>query len=155
MTETGFSLVEMLFVVLIMSVVLGMTLPNVGETWDEFAVRGAADQFISAHQKTRTAAVRYGAVAELHLNTSTGRFWVQVDTSVNRSGVMDTMGAVIDVSEFDVDLTSTGSLLCFDIRGLVANQAGCPMTGALEVGFSRNDATDTVSVTASGLLLRR
>ncbi len=156
MKETGFTVSEIIIVFAIVGVLAGVALPRIGQTWDQFAVRGAADQFRSAHQKARTTAVRYGGVAELHVNPSTEQFWVQIDTTFLGSGAMDTIGAVIDLSESQVDLRATRSLICFDARGLVANGGGgCPTTGALGVGFSRNDSSDTIRVTVSGLLLGR
>ena len=152
--ETGFTLVELMYVVTIIALLAGLAFPRMGQTWDQFAVRGAADQFRSAHQKARTAAVRYGAVAELHIDASTEQFWVQIDTTVTGSGVMDTIGNVVDLSESKVNLRATLSLICFDARGLVAAVAGCPSTGALVVGFFRGSSTDTLRVTASGLLYK-
>ena len=124
------------------------------DTWDRFATKGAADQFTSAHQKARTAAVRFGAVAELHIDATGDRFWVQIDTTADGSGVMDTIGKVVDLSDNGVDLRSTRSLLCFDPRGLIAGRAGCPTTGSLGIAFSRKSSSDTLAVTASGLLFK-
>ena len=131
MKETGFTIVELLFVVTIMAMLAGLAFPRMGENWDRFSVRGAVNQFRSAHQKARTAAIRYGAVAELHMDASTDQFWVEIDTTLAGSGVMDTVGAVIDLSEIAVDLMATRSVVCFDARGLVATAVGCPSTGAL------------------------
>ncbi len=153
--KAGFTLMEVMFVVTIIAILAGLALPRMGDNWDRFAVRGASNQFRSAHQKARTAAIRYGAVAELHVNASTDHFWVEVDTTVAGSGVVDTVGAVIDLSEIKVDLMTTVSLVCFDARGLVAAVAQCPTTGALDVGFARGNELDTLVVTASGLLLSR
>ena len=150
----GFSIMELVTVLLVVGVITGTVFPRIGDAWEQLAVRGAADQFISAHQKARTAAVRFGAIAELHIDASTDRFWVQIDTTLAGSGVMDTIGAVVDVSEDQVDVTANKSLLCFDPRGLVAVAAGCPTTGAAAIGFSRGSSSDTVTVTASGMLQR-
>ena len=89
------------------------------------------------------------------LSASTDHFWVQIDTTLAGSGVMDTVGAVVDLSEIAVDFKATRSLVCFDARGLVAAAAQCPSTGALGVGFARGNESDTLVVTASGLLLSR
>ena len=153
--RAGVSLMELVTVLFIVGVMTGTVFPRIGDAWEQFAVRGAADQFVSAHQKARTAAVRFGAVAELHIDASADRFWVQIDTTLARSGVMDTIGAVVDLSEDQVDLRANRSLLCFDPRGLVATAAGCPSTGAVGVGFFRGSASDTTWVIASGMLFQR
>ena len=98
--------------------------------------------------------VRFGAVAELHIDASTDRFWVQIDTTVTGSGVMDTIGQVVDLSEDEVDLRATRSLVCFDPRGLIAAAAGCPTTGSLGIGFYRGSSSDTLVATASGPLFK-
>ena len=151
--QSGFTLMEALIGISVIGLLAGMTFSRT-DSWDRFATKGAADRFISAHHKARTAAVRFGAVAEIRIEPSTDRFWVQIDTSVSESGVMDTIGAVVDLSEDQVDLRATGSLLCFDPRGLVAAAAGCPTTGSLAVAFSRGDSSDSLTVTASGLLFK-
>ena len=150
----GFTLPELATILLLFGSFAGAVAPKFADGWEQLAVRGAVDQFISAHQKARTAAVRFGAVAELHIDASTDRFWVQIDTTASGSGVMDTIGRVVDLSEDHVDLVSTSSLLCFDPRGLIANTGGCPTTGSLAIGFSRGSSSDTLSATASGLLLK-
>ena len=153
MNRSGFTLMEALMGISIVGLLAGMTFSRT-DAWDRFAARGAADQFISAHQKARTAAVRFGTVAELHIDASHGRFWVEIDTTASGSGVMDTIGSVVDLSEKHVDLRATRSLLCFDPRGLIATAAGCPTTGSLAIAFSRGSASDTLTVTASGLLFK-
>ena len=151
----GVSLVEVVTVLLVLGGFAGMITPMIGDAWEQLAVRGAADRFTSAHQKARTAAVRFGAVAELHIDAPSNRFWVQIDTTASGSGVMDTIGTVVDLSEDQVNLRATRSLLCFDPRGLVAAAAGCPTTGSAGFGFSRGSSSDTVWVTVSGLLFQR
>ncbi len=93
-------------------------------------------------------------MAELHIDPTGDRFWDQIDTTADGSGVMDTIGAVVDLRNDDVDLRATKSMLCFDPRGLIAGRAGCPTTGSLAIAFSRGNSSDTLAVTASGLLFK-
>ncbi len=153
MRQSGFTIMEALIGVSVVGLLAGMTFSRT-DTWDRFATKGAADQFTSAHQKARTAAVRFGDVAELHIDASGDRFWVQIDTTADGTGVMDTIGAVVNLRENGVDLRATRSLLCFDPRGLIAGRAGCPTTGSLGIVFSRGSSSDTLAVTASGLLFK-
>ncbi len=153
MKQSGFTLLELMIVISVVGLLAGITLRRT-DAWDQFATRGAADQFTSAHQKARTTAVRFGAVAELHIDASTDRFWVQIDTTASGSGIMDTIGRVVDLSENQVDLRATRSLLCFDPRGLIAAAAGCPTQGSLAIAFSRGSSSDSMSATASGLLFK-
>ena len=55
--KTGFTLMEVVVVVTIIGLLAGLALPRISENWDRFAVRGAVNQFRSAHQKARTAAI--------------------------------------------------------------------------------------------------
>ena len=152
-TRQGFTLVELIFVLLIVSVASSMVFPAMGSTWEQLAVRRAADQFVAAHQKARTAALRFGRTSELHMADTT-KFWIQVDTSLNGTGVYDTVGLVVDVSSERVMFTSTDSILCFDARGLVGAGGSCPADGASALVFQRGTTVDSVTTTAAGLLLR-
>ena len=67
MKQSGFTLAEVTIGVSIIGLLAGITYRQT-DAWDRFATRGAADQFISAHQKARTAAVRFGAVAEPNIS---------------------------------------------------------------------------------------
>ena len=153
MNQSGFTLMEAMIGISVVGVMAGMTL-NRTDTWDRFATKGAAEKFTSAHHKARVTAVRFGAVAELHIDAATDRFWVQIDTTASGSGGMDTIGVVVDLSEDHVDLRANSSVLCFDPRGLIAAAAGCPTTGSVAVAFSRGSSSDSLSITASGLLFK-
>ena len=152
-TRSGFTLLEVIVVLSIVSVVASIGFPTIGATFERLAVRRSADQFVSAHQKARTAALRYGRTSELHMADGI-RFWVQVDTTLNGDGVYDTLGAVVDVSSEQVTFVSTASVLCFDLRGLVGNGGSCPTDGASTLVFQRGSTVDSLATTAAGLLLR-
>lgn len=153
MNKSGFTILEVLTVVLIVGLLAGITFPRIGGVQTRFAVRGAVTAFMSAHSLTRATALRQGGVAELHIDATNDRFWVEVDTSVARSGVMDTVGFVVDLLDQRVTLSSTQTLLCFDGRGLTSTAAGCATSGAT-VSFTREDIVDTIQTTALGKILR-
>ena len=141
----------MLIAVMLVSAAASIVFPSMASAWRQLAVQTAMDQLISAHQKTRTAAVRYGRVAELHVDTANSIFWVQMDTSLASSGVMDTVGAVVDLTENMVTISATVSVLCFDARGMVAVVSGCPASGAGTFTLTRDDSSETFITTSGGV----
>ena len=152
----GFSLIELMYVLMISSVLLSMALPS-SDQRDRRSVRGAADQYTRAHRLARSTAIQHQTMGELHIDTDADQFWIEVDTS--GSGVTDTIGIVIDMQDQDgVDLDSTHSLVCFDGRGLPDlrdNSQGdtCePHEGW--VTFSLRGETTTREVTVLGKVIR-
>ena len=152
--ESGFSILDIIIVISIVALLAGVTFPQIGKMQMRFAVRGYINTFMSAHSMARTTAVRQGRVAELHIDATNDLFWVEVDTTSNGSGVMDTVGVVVDASEMGVDLSSTQTLLCFDGRGLASTAAGCATVGAA-ILFTRGDEADTIFTTPLGKIRRQ
>ena len=142
---------EMLVSTMLVWIAAAVAFPSVVAAWEQLSVRGAMDQFAAAHHKARTAAVRYGRVAELHIDTANSRFWVELDTSVSMSRVMDTVGGVVDLGENRVVISASTLLLCFDARGLVAVVSGCPGDGSGTFTLTRADAADTLTTTSGGV----
>ncbi|GMR14392.1 MAG: hypothetical protein BMS9Abin29_2647 [Gemmatimonadota bacterium] len=153
MKKSGFTLLEVLIVVVVIGLLAGITFPRIGGIQNKFALRGAVNSFMSSHSLARAIAIRQGGVAELHIDPTNDRFWVEVDTSLAGSGVMDTIGLVVDLSESRVTLTSTQTLLCFDGRGLPSSAAGCATSGVV-VAFNRENEGDTIRMTVLGKILR-
>ncbi len=153
MNRAGFTLVDIIFVISIVSVLAGITFPRMADVRTRFAVRGAVTAFMSAHSMARATAIRLGTVAELHIDPTNDRFWVEVDTTVAGSGVMDTIGFVVDLGDHRVTLSSTQTVLCFDGRGLASSASGCATSGATIV-FNGVTGVDTILTTALGKILR-
>ena len=139
--NAGFSLLEMLIVLTVLGAVLAIAAPSLARSGMSRAPRVAADKFVTAHALARATAVRSGVMAELHIDVTSGRFWVEVDTT--GAGNRDTVGFVRDVASDGVQLASTRSLLCFDARGL-------PYTRKTSAGDLCEAADATLSFTASG-----
>ena len=153
----GFSLLELLYVLMITSVLLSMAWPN-SDQRDRRRVRTAADQYASAHRLARSTGIQHGVMGELHIDAANDRFWIEVDTS--GSGVTDTIGSVRNLTDQDgVDLYSTRTLVCFDGRGLPDlrdNSQGdtCEPPDGFVI-FSLHGEVDTLEITALGKVIRR
>ena len=153
MNKSGFSLLDVLIVVTFVGLLAGITFPRIADIQSRFAVRGSVMAFMSSYSLTRATAIREGGVAELHIDATNDRFWVEVDTTLAGSGVMDTIGTVVDLGAQGVTLSSTQSLLCFDGRGMPSSASGCAMAGAT-IAFTYDSQVDTILTTALGKILR-
>jgi hypothetical protein len=108
---------------------------------------------VLTHSLTRSTAIRYGRVAQLHIDAPTRRFWIDVDTSANGIGQRATIAYVRDVSTIGLQMTSTRTLLCFDARGIASTLGSCE-PGDAKVVFTDGPKADTVVTTALGKVLR-
>ena len=149
--QLGFTLVELVFVFVIMGLVTAMALPRLREAEARQLVVSASDQLVLAHSLARSSAIHYGRVAELHIDTLGSRFWVAVDT--NGNGVRDTVGFLRDMAADGVLTASNRTLLCFDARGIASSSGTCE-AGDATVVFTRSGKADTVRVTTLGKVLR-
>ena len=152
-TQKGVSLLEIIVVMVIASVIVGMGAPKVAAALRQRSVTSAADQFLLAHSFARSTGIRYGRVAQLHIDASTARVWVDVDTSANGVGQRATIANIRYVSDAGLQMASNRSLLCFDGRG-IASTAGSCESGDANVIFSDGVVADTVSTTILGKVLR-
>ena len=146
----GFSLVEMLIVITIMGALMAILMPSMVTAFRQLATRSSVDRLTMAHGLTRATAVRFGRVAELHIDAANRKFWVEVDTS--GTGIRDTVGMLNQLADA-LAVTSTRSVLCFDSRGLATARGACEPADAI-VTFSANGRTDTLQTTVLGMVLR-
>ena len=146
----GFTLLEMLIVLTVMGVIIAVSLPSFVTGFRQRATQGAVDRLAMSHGLARATALRFGRVAELHIDAANGRFWVEVDTS--GTGIRDTVGVMNDLGG-QVTMLSNRTLLCFDLRGLTTTRDACEAGDAL-VQFSLQGRTDTLQTTVLGKVLR-
>jgi Tfp pilus assembly protein FimT len=142
---------EIIVVMFIGGVLMAITVPKLETLYQGSASGAAADAFVRAHELTRATAARFGRDAQLHIDATTSSFWVDVDTS--GSGQRATIGGVSSYANQNVTLTSTDTLMCFDMRGLRSSRGLC-QSGAATVVFSRSPRVDTVQITHLGKALR-
>ena len=150
----GFSIAELLIVMMSGSVLASVTIPPVLDLREGFERRAAVEKFVAVHNLARTVAIRSGRTSELRIEPDSGTFWVQVDSSLAGSGVMDTIGTVVRLSDSNVSLSSTRSVLCFDGRGIVSSAGDCDAAQDALVIFTRGPEADTIRRTALGVIPR-
>jgi Tfp pilus assembly protein FimT len=153
MKRSGFTIVESIMIVSIIGIVAAIGGPKVSSALQRRTTSSAADQFVAAQSLTRSTAIRYGRVAQLHVDATGQRFWVDVDTSANGVDQRATIANIRYVSDAGLQMASTRSLLCFDARG-IASTAGSCESGDARVIFSDGVVADTVSTTILGKVLR-
>jgi prepilin-type N-terminal cleavage/methylation domain-containing protein len=149
----GFTLVEAILVLFLMAVVAAIGGPKLSAALHRRTTSSAADQFVLTHSLSRSTALRYGRVAQLHIDAATRRFWIDVDTSANGIGQRATIANVRDVSGSGLSMTSTRMVLCFDARGIASTVGSCEAGDALVI-FSDGETADTVRTTILGKVLR-
>lgn len=153
MKNKGFTLTELMVVLILAGVALAIVSPSISRAFRRTGVRAAVDEFSSTHSLARSAAVRYGRTAELHIDAVNGRFWVEVDTSSTGTVMKDTIGVIKFVNANDVTITTSTDLLCFDARGLPSTLDSCDSPDATII-FSSGSRVDSVTITALGRVLR-
>ena len=140
----GFTLIEMLIVLTLMGVIAAVALPSMVRGYRQRATQTAVNRLAMAHSLAQATAMRFGRVAELHIDAAASRFWVEVDTS--GTGIRDTVGLMNDLGG-QVTMSSNRSLLCFDSRGFATTRGVCE-SGDVLVQFSMQGRTDTLQTTA-------
>src|SRR5947208_11082790 len=84
-TNRGFTLPEVLMVLVIVSALTAIAVPKLTTTFQGRAVATAADQFVLAHSMARSTSLRYGRQSQLPIHTVAARLSVAVDRA--RTGV--------------------------------------------------------------------
>lgn len=155
-SSRGFTLLELVTVLFVVSILLALSLPIASSLARRFRVGGARDAFVNTYAKTRAAAIQYGREGRLHILAAEGRFWVEVDTGGPGAMATDTIGRVVDVFEeyTGVTMFSPRQVLCFDSRGLSYSGGLCEPHDA-EIVFKRVDRADTVQLSLGGTVVRR
>ncbi|MEE9132712.1 MAG: GspH/FimT family pseudopilin [Gemmatimonadota bacterium] len=153
----GFSLAEVLLVVVVLGVLAAIAFPGLVRARARVDVAAAREAFASTHALARQVAAQYGRLCKLHLDPNGNRFWVTTDTSsVPGRQVLDTIRPLVNVgAQFGgVRVEARPATFCFDPRGLATARGDCDLPNATVV-FRRGGVADTVTISRLGRLLRR
>ena len=149
----GFTLLEVIITVFLLAIIAAIGTPKLSAALRRRVTQSAADQFVTAQSLARATSLRYGRVAQLHIDPATTRFWVDVDTSANGVGQRATIWYVRNLARPGLVMSSNRSLLCYDARGLPLVLGACE-SGDATVIFTATDKADTVRTAVLGKVVR-
>lgn len=152
--KAGFSLLEVLITLILLSMVYAIAIPSIGRTRVQASIHNSSQAVIGTISLAKAAAVRFGRPSVLRLDSSRDRMWVEVDTTLAGTGSTTTLGYFSFREELKVDLKANRSALCFDGRGIGTTRAACPQTGAVII-VTLNQRADTVFVSPLGRVITR
>jgi Tfp pilus assembly protein FimT len=158
--KPGFTTLETITVMIIFGTMAAVAGPKFYASYAAATSRTTADRLARGAELARATAVRLNRPAELHVDTVGKKFWVEVDTTVNMSGVKDTVGIVQDVRSTKVGMalslngsSAATAVVCFDVRGMRSTRSSC-QSGAAIVVFRLDTHVDSVQVTSIGKVIR-
>jgi prepilin-type N-terminal cleavage/methylation domain-containing protein len=142
-TPAGFTLVELLIVVLVIGMVTLFAFPRAGVVLDHAQVRGARTAIVNKLNATRIAARSSNRVAVLRLAANT--LWLELNAMSGTSKTTLPGGVELN-SSYGVTVSGPDSVK-FDPRGL-------SQSGTQTYVVSRNGWSDSVTINGYGRITR-
>ena len=147
MRRNGFTLIEMLMVIVVSGAILLIGYPKLNDALISSSVRGARTTIATMFAQARAASAQRGQ--EAHVAFSGNRAVVVVRVAPGSANWADTLGVVRDLNaEFGVTVTRTDDSLSFDPRGFGRNN------GTVTVTIARRGHVDKLSVSAFGRMIQ-
>jgi prepilin-type N-terminal cleavage/methylation domain-containing protein len=148
MNQRGFSLIEILTVMIMVGIMVSIAIPRFGFTLSRQDVRGARNLFTTTHAKARASAVSRGRRTAFAIKNGE----LAILSAHPVTGAVDTVGSVDDLIErfgvtFTVDPSSRVTLV-FDGRGL-GTEATTTTVIVSKAGYA-----DTISIAPLGRVIR-
>lgn len=135
----GFTLIEMLIVVVVIGILIGLAVPRVATALARRDVFGATSSFASFYREARTAALQTRQAATIQIASGTAVI------TVSPGGVLDTIGRPLNfATEFGLTPTTTATTLRIEPTGLILT--GTPFT----LVATKRGVADTVAVIGLG-----
>ena len=158
--KRGFTTLETMTVVVMFGTVAAIAGPKLYANYTATMSRTDADRLARAAELARATAVRFGRDAELRIDATNKKFWVQVDTTTNLTGVKDTVGIVNSLGDTKVSMAMTlggtsasTAVVCFDVRGIRSARTPC-QSGEAMVDFTMSTYANRVQITTLGKVIR-
>jgi prepilin-type N-terminal cleavage/methylation domain-containing protein len=143
--RAGFTLVELLVVLLLMGLVLTLAAPKFMATIRYFTARSATSQVVADLALARTTAVREGRSTSLRI-LSASTYQVVVDAN-GAAADRTVKSVVVEGAARGVSLGTVGTRITFDSRGMRRNATE-------SITVTRAEGVDVVNVTIVGRVYR-
>jgi len=151
---TGYSLVEIIVVVGIMSVLTGLAIPSLRGMRERAALQNGRHLITSALSLARASSSQWGRTSVVRIDTIRDELRVVLDTGAAGTGADTLVVREYRLGEGSgVQIESDRGSLCFNSRGVGTVAAECPTTGAV-IRLRLADAVDTIVVSSAGRLRR-
>jgi prepilin-type N-terminal cleavage/methylation domain-containing protein len=145
MCERGFSLLEIVLVMVIVAIVTAFGVPRLGDALAKQSVRSAGDAIATMHSRARGSAIQRRRRTVLVLKNG----GVVIRSVHPITGALDTVGAPQLIGErYGVTVSTARDSLVFDPRGMGTEAS----TTFIEI--SKGSSADTLRVTPAGRLLQ-
>ena len=141
--SAGFTLIEMLIVVVIIGLVTLFAFPRAGAILDHTNVKGARTAIVNKLNATRTAARTSNRVAVLRLTSN--KLWLELNDMTGTGKTTIPGGVALD-STYRVTVTGPDSVR-FDPRGM-------SLSGTQKYVVTKNGFSDSVVVNGYGRITR-
>ncbi|MBI4408663.1 MAG: prepilin-type N-terminal cleavage/methylation domain-containing protein [Gemmatimonadetes bacterium] len=134
----GFSLIEVLFVIVIGAVLMAIAIPKFGQVQLQRAVANARDSFVLLGARARITSIERGRNVKLGLDPQTDRAWICVTPC---SAASDTLEIVQFRDDFTAEVDTPSDALvvvCYTPRGYANTNCSTGLTGTITVEFEKS-----------------
>lgn len=147
--RSGFSLIEMMVVLVVAGIVMAIAFPKTKTLRDMSSVRSAKQQFGSYMSTTRAAAIRQSLQSQFTIASN-----AITSTVTQADGTTLTLGRAVALNDqFGVAVTRSGStandVVTYDPRGFAQG-----LGGSLVYVFTKNSSKDSLCITKLGMIAR-
>ena len=118
-TANGFTLLELVLVLLLMGLIAGLTLPFVVSTLDRIKLQSEVRQIASAIQFTRSEAISRKTLFTFNVDINKSQYWLAIpkQKEVTQSKPIDETVQIMDYQRADETLTEGTFMILFYPRG--------------------------------------
>ena len=141
MKRSGFTIMEMVIVVVLIGIIAAIGFPKIRRSLDKVNVRSARATMSTLAATARAAAVQRGCTAVIHFVATNATVWV----TTNCAAKVDTVSGIQRLgTRFKVTMVPSRDSLRFDPRGLSLDNLGSTSTVIRFTGSVGSNVDSTV-----------